>query len=90
MYPIEENFKGIVSGWKRKFKCYDKKDFVVWGDFNSAYAQSMRIKFDMCVGHDYCKSYDEIMAFLRRKWLVIVYNEIRFNPFGYFEDSLTK
>ena len=29
-YSVEE-----VKTWKKKFKCFDKEDMVIWGDWNS-------------------------------------------------------
>ena len=39
IYPIRESSMGEVKTWKKKFKCVDKEDFQIWGDYNSAAAQ---------------------------------------------------
>ena len=39
MYPIVEASKKEFNTYKKKFKCIDKNDLVIWGDFNSPKAQ---------------------------------------------------
>lgn len=41
----------------------------------------------MCEGYSYCESPEKIKEFLRRKYIVIAYNEIQFDQNGYFEKS---
>ena len=60
IYPIFESSISVVTTWKKKFKCVDKKDLVIWGDYNSAKAQQFSIKFKMCEGKDYCESDENI------------------------------
>ena len=40
----------------------------------------------MCEGHDYCESQEDIIKWLRRKFILLVYNEIRFELDGYGND----
>ena len=47
-YPIFESSKKEVVTWKKKFKCIPRKDLVIWGDYNSAKAQQISVKFEMC------------------------------------------
>ena len=48
IYPIFESSKSEVETWKKKFKCIPREDLVIWGDYNSAKAQQIAVKFDMC------------------------------------------
>ena len=57
----------------------DKGHPVLWGSYNSSRAQLLSIKFRMCEGEDYCESVDNIRKWLRRKWIVLLYNEKRFD-----------
>ena len=39
IYEIRESSIWEVQTYKKKFKCINKKDLVIWGDYNSAKAQ---------------------------------------------------
>ena len=39
IYPIFESSLEEVKIWKKKFKCVDRGDLVIWGDYNSQKAQ---------------------------------------------------
>ena len=41
----------------------------------------------MCDGHDYCEDFDTIREWLRGKFIVLLYNQVRFDAEGYFENS---
>ena len=66
-----------MNNYRKKFKCIDEEDMKIWGDFNSAKAMQLQIKFQMCVGTG-CKSEQEIKKWLRDKYIVVIYNERRF------------
>ena len=34
-YPMFASTRNEVETWKKKFKCLDKDDLVIWGDYNS-------------------------------------------------------
>lgn len=38
IYPIFESVVTEVVTWKKKFKCIDSKDTIIWGDYNSSKA----------------------------------------------------
>ena len=38
IYPLQEKSKNEVEVYKKKFKCIDNEDAVIWGDYNSAKA----------------------------------------------------
>ena len=35
IYPIFESSLSEVQTYRKKFKCIDKKDLIIWGDYNS-------------------------------------------------------
>ena len=37
----------------------------------------------MCEGHDYCESEENIIKWLKRKFVMLVFNEIRFELDGF-------
>ena len=88
-YPIFGTSANEVRIWKRKFKCVGKEDLVIWGDYNSAKAQQLAIRFKMCDSKEagYCHSEEETREWLKRKFVVLLYNQIRFAPTDFFEKS---
>ena len=34
-YKLAENSVGVITTWKKKFKCLNTEDIEIWGDFNS-------------------------------------------------------
>ena len=79
IFPIFDRSIAEVQTYAKKFKCVDEKDLVIWGDYNSAMAMQLAVKFKMCEGHDYCKTRDEIRDWLSGKYIVLLYNQVRFN-----------
>ena len=66
LYPTFKDSATEVMTFKKKFKCIDKDELVVWGDYNSAKAQQINIKFKMCESGKgvICKNETEIKDFL--------------------------
>ena len=52
----------------------DEENLQIWGDYDSEKAQQLAIRFRMCVGADYCESEENIREWLKRKYIVILYN----------------
>ena len=48
----------------------------------------MSVKFRMCEGESYCESKEDIRKWLSRKFIILLYNQIRFDPENFHE--LTK
>ena len=38
VYPVFKNDMEFVKLWRKKFKCIDPKDMVIWGNYNSVKA----------------------------------------------------
>ena len=89
LYPIQESMINELKTFKNKFRCADnpERDLELWGDFNSQKTQQLAIRFRRCTGKDYCKSEEEVRDWLRRKYIVILYNQVRFDTEQYFENS---
>lgn len=60
---------------------------MIWGDYDSAMAMQLSVKFHMCSGHDYCKTEEEIREFLSGKYIVLLYNQIRFDAERQWEEA---
>lgn len=86
VYPIAEGSKNEVTTWKKKFKCIDEKDMVIWGDYNSPKAQQLSVKFKMCEG-DGCEDEEVIKKWLAGKFIILLSNVIKFNPNGFHGES---
>ena len=73
-YPIFSTSYNEVNTWKKKFRCVKKDDLEIWGDYNSAKAQQLAVKFKFCKDRDDCHSEEETRNWLRRKYIVLIYN----------------
>ena len=60
--------------FRKKFKCIKKEDLVTWGDYNSASAQQIAIKFKMCVNKTICESEENIREWIKGKYILLLYN----------------
>ena len=72
--PIRGQNQNELKTFRRKMQCVDKSEMYISGDYSSASARLMNIQLIKCHGHDYCASDEEIKAFLRDKYLIILYN----------------
>ena len=63
MYPVYESSTNELLTYRKKFKCIDPDELVIWGDWNSQKSQQIRVEFQICEG-DYCESKENIL-----KWL---------------------
>ena len=68
--------------------CIDREEMYIYGDYSSSKARLLDIKLIRCHGHDYCASDEEITAFLRDKFLILLYNQILFDANEYNERSV--
>ena len=91
-YPIFKTSATEVSLWKKKFLCADKKDLIIYGDYNSAKAQTISIRFLFCDSskNDYCFSREETIEWLQHKYIILLYRQSRFDPDSFYEDTKIK
>ena len=89
IHPIFNRSQEEVDNYRYKFKCIDEDKLSIWGDYNSAKAMQLAVKFQMCEGAG-CESEEEIKKWLSGKYVVLLYNQVRFitNQFG--KDSIVK
>ena len=86
VYPISKSSRSEVTTWKKKFKCINRSDMEIWGDYNSPKAQQLSVKFRMCKGEG-CEDEEDIRKWLAGKFIILLTNEIKFNPNGFHEES---
>ena len=60
--------------------CIDKEHLELYGDFSSEEARLIDLQLVRCHDQDYCKSEEEIMQWMKNKWLLLLSNRIRFDP----------
>ena len=58
------------------------------GDYNSETASLIELKVEKCKGHDYCKEVEELESFFRKKYLILLTNQVRFTSFKLGEEAL--
>ena len=78
IYPFYEGQLPEIMTYRKKFKCIDKNELRIWGDFDQPQAMQLAISFHMCQGKKKCKSEEEIKNWLAGKYIVILYNQVRF------------
>ena len=62
----------------------------IHGDYNSESARLIEIQLIQCHDRDDCKSPEEIKAFMKNKFLLILVNRIRFDRQEFGEKLLVK
>ena len=90
IHQVIDSSLNEVKTNRKKFKCINKADLEIWGDYNSKSAQQIAIKFKMCEGYDYCEKKEDIREWLRGKYILLLYNQIRFQTEEYFEEAAVK
>ena len=78
-FPIDSDYRNLVLKWSKKFKCVDDTDYVVWGNYNTGHANTFVIGFTLCEGFDYCHDHKTTMEWLDDKYIVLMFQESRFN-----------
>ena len=90
IYPWKESLDYEVETYRKKFKCIDKEDTVIWGNYNSAKAYQLSVNFRMCEGGpaNGCETEENIRTWLRRKYIVLLSNQRRFDTEGFFGEEV--
>ena len=77
--PIHETSQATLELYHRKMICLDEEELKINGNFDTSVADLLNIQLIKCNSRSDCKSDEEILAFFRNKFLVILYNTIRFD-----------
>ena len=90
-FKAHPNAKKYPSTYQKKFLCVDKDYLEIYGDFNTAVASQFNIQLIKCKGgkEKGCKDDAEITNFFRNKWIMLYYNQIRFDSFKYGSEAIT-
>ena len=96
-YPIHVNSKKDLRYYYKKFYCFDYEklketstlpdEIEIQGDYNSVKARHLKLMFEKCdpTERTTCKSELEISEWMRRKYIVILENQARFDNSAYIE-----
>ena len=85
-FPTHKNAIRTLDYYHKKFMCIDS-DLQLQGDYNSDKASLFKIVMKTCSPDDEhiialgktCKSEDEIKEWMKRKYVVVLNNQQRFN-----------
>ena len=84
-----------VKLYRKKFLCIDKEEIRLYGDYNSLEAQIINVYYERCnnqtiVPMNTCHSNEEITNFLKRKFIIVLQNQERFQSHKYDESRIIK
>ena len=51
-FPVVEESRNEVEIWFKKFRCVDEADYVIWGNYNTAHANTFVVGFMLCEGEE--------------------------------------
>ena len=94
-YRTHSNSLNDLKYYNRKFKCFALPNISIHGDYNTSMSKNIIIQFEKCDQEKRtlegdpraCKSNDEILRWLRQKYLLIYYNLRRFKIGDYKDES---
>ena len=73
-------------------KCITQPDqLALWGNFDSAVAQNLQLAFELCDNKTSavpCKSKEEIVQWMRQKFIVVLFNENGFIKHKFQEEKM--
>ena len=92
-YPLHDKFKASLIYNKNKLRCMEPSDVILYGDYDSDIANLLRISIETCKNTtengNHCKSPELITEWLKDKYILLYYNQIKFNTTAYHEESLS-
>ena len=89
-YPMSDNTAGWLSKYAPKLQCAEQ-NIDVLGDYNSDVAQLLNIQLVKCNRNirDDCAPEEELTQWLRRKFIIVITNNERFEPTVYTDERVT-
>ena len=77
--------------YRQKFLCVNQDDLEIYGSFSSQKAKLLRVYLELCHGEENsCASENEIVEYMKDKYLLFLTNQIRFDSKEYSEESIVK
>ena len=88
-FPFVKRQQKAMNQVINQFDCVDQSKIEIYGGYTSAQkAQWVDIELRKCIGHEECKSDEEIKNFFGSKQLILVFNEIRFDQKKFGEEAI--
>ena len=72
----------------QSYLCIEQSELFIRGSFQSNKASLLDIRLERCRDRPDCKSDAEITAYFRGTYILMYYNQIRFDSRKYFEESV--
>jgi len=66
------------------------EDLSIYGDFNTASAQQLKVQLKKCTGRPDCKTDEEIIQFMKGKFIMIMLNQVRFDDEKFGSQAIIK
>ena len=87
VHPSGESFTKL---YRKKFICLDKENLEINGDFSSTNGRQLDMQLIKCSGGpaNGCKTDEQIISYFRNKWILMYYNQIRFDSFEFGLDAI--
>ena len=81
-----------IELYQKKFLCFEREALRARGDFHSKSARTLQFQLKRCVNSTdsdiVCKSNEEITEFMKGKYMLLMSNQIRFEPKVFGEESI--
>ena len=87
-FPMIESQKNLAMAYQKKMLCIDPTEAYLKGDYNSDSASLLNIQFIKCHDRDDCLPDEQIMQFIKDKYIMIMYNSVRFDSRYYDAKSI--
>ena len=92
--PINENNLREIELYQKKFICIDPEHMTIHGDYNSKETRQLNMQLLRCQNTteepDQCESEEVISKFFKKKFLLMLYNQKRFDSSKYQKDSIVQ
>ncbi len=86
--PVYEPSYDEVNFYSKKLQCTTSENLAIHGDYNSHKAQMLNVQLVRCHDRSDCKTDAQITEFFKNKFILLVYNQIRFDSGAYGENSI--
>ena len=92
--PTLESEVTLTKTYQKKFHCIGEEDMYVFGEFNSNQASLLNIQLRKCNKVDNpdveCKPDEEILEYFRNKFVLIKFNQVRFEQSKFGPEAIVR
>ena len=91
-FNVKPDHRDWIDLYQQKFLCFDTEMMRARGSFHSKSARTLQFQLKRCVNSTdsdvVCKPDEEITEFMKGKYMLLLSNQIRFNPRVFGEESI--